>query len=233
VYATGDLGRLLPDGNIEILGRDDFQVKINGYRVELGEIESTLGRHPAVESAVVVAPASAGGGRRLTAFVVPSGELEVADLTSFLSERLPSYLVPADIRLLDELPLTRNVKVDRLALTALAERHEVDAVDNAEATPLEQVVAEFYALVLELEEVGLDSNFFQFGGDSLRGTRLAGQLTEVLGVDVGLRAVLTRTTPRELSAAIVAEPDTGPLATAMAVALMELSDGVLADSDAA
>jgi amino acid adenylation domain-containing protein len=234
VYATGDLGRYLPDGNIEILGRDDFQVKINGYRVELGEIEATLNRHPDIGAATVVAPEKAGGGRRLVAFVVPTGELDLADVTAFLTERLPRYLVPADIRVLDAFPLTANGKVDRREMAALAGRHEVaDADADGEASALEQIVMACYATALGVDRAGIDSDFFQLGGDSLSGTRLAGQLGELLGVDVGLRAVLTMTTPRALAGAIAADPDTGEIAVGMAEALAELSEeDIEAESDA-
>jgi amino acid adenylation domain-containing protein len=225
VYATGDLGRYLPDGNIEILGRDDFQVKINGYRVELGEIESTLDRHPDVAAATVVAPEKPGGGRRLVAFVVPARTLDVPDLTAFLADRLPRYLVPADIRVLDAFPLTANGKVDRREMAALAARHDVEpAGADAEVSPLQQVVADFYAAALGVDRAGQDSDFFQLGGDSLSGTRLAGQLSEVLGVPVGLRAVLTMTTPRQLADHIAANEETGADAVEMAGLLCQLSE---------
>ena len=122
-YLTGDLGRYLPDGTIEILGREDFQVKIQGYRIELGEVEAALREHPAVEHAVVVAPVCGTGGlRRLYGFVTlrPDAVAGPEDLRSALLGLLPRYMVPATVTVFDALPLTGNGKVDRLALSALA-----------------------------------------------------------------------------------------------------------------
>lgn len=234
VYATGDMGRYLPDGNIEILGRDDAQVKINGYRVELGEIEATLNRHPDLRAAVVLAPQRSTGGRRLVAFAIPVGEVHTSDLAGYLAERLPKYLVPSDIRLVDSFPLSANGKVDRRAMTELAGTHVVEDdqdQDAAPATALEQLVREFYASTLGVPSVGLDSDFFQLGGDSLSGTRLAGQLSELLGTDVGLRSVLTSTTPRGLAAVIAEDQDTGELAMTMAEVLVNLTDEDLVETE--
>ncbi|MBG0822753.1 amino acid adenylation domain-containing protein [Planomonospora sp. ID91781] len=124
-YLTGDVGRHLPDGNIEILGREDHQVKIQGYRIELGEIEAVLRDQPSVEAAVVVAPRSGWGVRRLHAFVTGSQEAgrdrpDPRALRARLRELLPSYMVPAKVEVVDALPLTRNGKTDRLALTERA-----------------------------------------------------------------------------------------------------------------
>lgn len=123
VYASGDLGRYLPDGNIEILGRDDFQVKIQGQRIELGEIEAMLQEHPAVRTAVVVAAGEPRGHRRLVAYAVPDpdGPSPTEDeLHQLLRDKLPGYMVPSSIVALDALPLTPNCKIDRLALARMA-----------------------------------------------------------------------------------------------------------------
>jgi amino acid adenylation domain-containing protein len=193
VYATGDLGRYLPDGTIEILGRDDFQVQVGGHRIELGEIESTAERHPEVQSCVVVAADSASGGKRLVCFVVGS-----ADITDFLKSRLPAYMVPADIRGLESFPLTGNGKVDRRALTEQAALVS-SSVEEA-CGPVEALVAGVCAEVLELPEVGVHDSFFQLGGDSLTGTRYARMLSETFDVSLSVRDVFTSPTCARLAA---------------------------------
>ena len=139
LYRTGDLGRYLPDGNIEFLGRDDFQVKIQGYRVELEEISTVLGQHPAVRSSVVAALGQQFGGKRLVAYVVLTPDYPstaVNELTVFLKERLPPYMVPTAFVTLDHLPLSSNGKVDRQALP------EPAALDRA---PVEKSSAKWTA----------------------------------------------------------------------------------------
>ncbi|HEY2740347.1 MAG TPA: amino acid adenylation domain-containing protein, partial [Thermoanaerobaculia bacterium] len=118
LYRTGDLGRWRPDGTIELLGREDFQVKVQGHRIELGEIEAALATHPAIDAAVVTAPGERGNGRRLVGYVVPAEGCAVAveDLRAWLAGRLPGYMVPATLVALAALPLTANGKVDRRAL---------------------------------------------------------------------------------------------------------------------
>ncbi|MFJ5680525.1 amino acid adenylation domain-containing protein [Streptomyces sp. NPDC093097] len=224
-YLTGDLGRYLPDGNLEILGRDDFQVKIQGHRVELGEIETALRQDPAVRAAVVVAPTSAHGVRRLHGHLILSdpaaSSAQVAEeVRERLAARLPEYLVPAVLTVLEELPLTRNGKVDRLALSHAAGRHvDADALrtpqdpagaaDGSGADPLALVVCLATADILGLDQVLPGNNFFRLGGDSLSGTRLAGLLRELLGVPVPVKVVFQNPEAGELAARIGADPQYG------------------------
>jgi amino acid adenylation domain-containing protein len=232
VYATGDIGRYLPDGSIEIVGRDDFQVKVQGYRIELGEIESALAAHPTVGQAVVTAPAGSDGRRRLVAFVTPdtqigttsAGVAEVSGaLAAHLRERLPGYMVPADIRLLAELPLTGNGKVDRRALDALAATAVVEAGDG-EATALEQLVGSLCAETIgAAEPVPPGANFFAAGGDSLTGTRLINRITEIFGIEVPLKLVFTTPTIGEFCAALAADPENGAGTVELAETLMSLT----------
>ncbi|MFE2362923.1 non-ribosomal peptide synthetase [Streptomyces virginiae] len=232
-YLTGDLGRYLPDGSIEILGRDDFQVKIQGHRIELGEIEAVLRQDAEVEAAVVVAPASAHGVRRLHAFVVagPGSDTGAADrVLERLAAQLPGYMVPAAITALDELPLTRNGKVDRLLLASSAgSRQSADdaAVRDAGDGPgsaLELVLCAAVADILGLDGVAPGDNFFTLGGDSLSGTRLAGLLGELLGVPVPVKTVFQTPVVRELAEKIAADEQHGAEAVAAAEAFGELED---------
>ncbi|MGW2041960.1 non-ribosomal peptide synthetase [Streptomyces virginiae] len=232
-YLTGDLGRYLPDGSIEILGRDDFQVKIQGHRIELGEIEAVLRQDAEVEAAVVVAPASAHGVRRLHAFVVagPGSDAGAADrVLERLAAQLPGYMVPAAITALDELPLTRNGKVDRLLLASSAgSRPSADdaAVRDAGDGPgsaLELVLCAAVADILGLDGVAPGDNFFTLGGDSLSGTRLAGLLKELLGVPVPVKTVFQTPVVRELAEKIAADEQHGAEAVAAAEAFGELED---------
>ncbi|MFD6225394.1 amino acid adenylation domain-containing protein [Streptomyces sp. NPDC060232] len=230
-YLTGDLGRYLPDGSIEILGRDDFQVKIQGHRIELGEIEAVLRQDAEVEAAVVVAPASAHGVRRLHAFVVAgagSGAGTADRVLERLAAQLPGYMVPAAITALDELPLTRNGKVDRLLLASSAgSRQSADdaAVRDGGDGPgsaLELVLCAAVADILGLDGVAPGDNFFTLGGDSLSGTRLAGLLGELLGVPVPVKTVFQNPVVRELAAKIAADEQHGAEAALAAEAFGEL-----------
>ncbi|MBV7698580.1 non-ribosomal peptide synthetase [Streptomyces sp. TRM70350] len=227
-YLTGDLGRYLPDGSIEILGRDDFQVKVQGHRIELGEIEAALRQDEQVDAAVVVAPASAHGVRRLHAYVVagPGGSGE--QILARLSEQLPTYMVPAALTVLDELPLTRNGKVDRLLLAARAgaQQSAEDSAADRDTEPgdaLELVLCAAVGDILGLDHVGPADNFFKLGGDSLSGTRLAGLLQELLGVPVPVRTVFRTPVVAELAAKIATDEEHGAEAVAAAEALSELS----------
>ncbi|MFE9017879.1 amino acid adenylation domain-containing protein [Streptomyces sp. NPDC007808] len=227
-YLTGDLGRYLPDGSIEILGRDDFQVKVQGHRIELGEIEAALRQDEQVDAAVVVAPASAHGVRRLHAYVVagPGGSGE--QILARLCEQLPTYMVPAALTVLDELPLTRNGKVDRLLLASRAgtQQSAEDLAADRDTEPgdaLELVLCAAIGDILGLDHVGPADNFFKLGGDSLSGTRLAGLLQELLGVPVPVRTVFRTPVVAELAAKIAADEEHGAEAVATAEALSELS----------
>lgn len=241
-YLTGDLGRYLPDGDIEILGREDFQVKIAGYRIELGEIEAVLNRRDDIRTAVVVASNSRHGVRRLHAFVVPEPPhaLQAGSVQEALAQELPAYMVPAVISVLAELPLTGNGKVDRRALTERASRHEPEpaaagsggeaAGGSDQLAALTELICACVADVLGLDEVGAADNFFRLGGDSLSGTRLAGRLRELLGIDIPIRTVFDHPDLAELSAEIAGNPVSGPTALKVADLLLDLEDEVDARS---
>ncbi|WP_329094669.1 amino acid adenylation domain-containing protein [Actinomadura citrea] len=172
LYRTGDLVRWSGDGGLEFVGRADFQVKVRGFRVELGEVESVLGAHRGVRDAVVVARSDGGGGVvRLVAYVVASevgGEVGVEELRGFVSGRLPEYMVPAVFVWLGSLPLTVNGKVDRGALPVPeGERPRLGQRFVAPRTSAERVLAGLWSEVLGVSEIGVHDNFFTLGGDSI------------------------------------------------------------------
>lgn len=194
MYKTGDLGRWLADGNLEFLGRNDDQVKIRGFRIELGEIAARLQEHPVVEEAVVVAREDAIGEKQLVAYYTSSalhafpypGSLFSA-LRSFLSDRLPDYMVPAAYVLLESWPLTPNGKLDRKALPA----PQRDAYGVRMYVPpqsdLETALAAIWAEVLKLERVGRLDDFFALGGQSLLALRVLFRVNDCFQTELSVR----------------------------------------------
>ncbi|WP_095980634.1 non-ribosomal peptide synthetase [Melittangium boletus] len=189
LYRTGDLGRYLPDGDLEFLGREDFQVKVRGYRIELGEIETALSEHPAVRASVVVALGERRGHKRLVAYVVPrDGESPTVDaLRDFLGQKLPDYMVPSTLMLLERLPLSSNGKVDRRALPAPeAQAAEARAHYEAPRSDTERVIAQAWQAVLGVAQVGIHDNFFDLGGDSVLMVQVLGRLRESMGAELSV-----------------------------------------------
>ncbi|MFG2720883.1 amino acid adenylation domain-containing protein [Streptomyces sp. NPDC048416] len=186
VYRTGDLGRYLPGGDIEILGREDFQVKINGYRVELGEIEAALLRQPGVRTALVTAPAHARTGQRqIAAYVVPEPgtDPDPAALREALTALLPGYMVPSRFLTLDTLPLTTNGKIDHKALPT--PWNETSDTTSARVAPRDRVEERLFALwsqQLGHGDFGVEEGFFDIGGDSLHAVGLLAHLRTEFGI---------------------------------------------------
>jgi acyl-coenzyme A synthetase/AMP-(fatty) acid ligase/acyl carrier protein len=177
LYPTGDIARFLPDGNLEYVGRADFQVKIRGCRIELGEIEATLDQQPGVAQAVVVAREDRGGDKLLAAyFVAKAGQSVKADaLRIALAAALPNYMVPSHFIPLERLPLTANGKIDRnalppVSLTAGAAKEKAGEEPVGE---FEQVLAKSWAEALGLKRVSRQDNFFHLGGHSLAALKIA------------------------------------------------------------
>ncbi len=207
MYRVGDLVRYRPDGRLEFLGRIDHQVKIRGFRVELGEVEAALARLPGVEGAAVLARQESGD-TRLVAYVAvasaaASAALTPAALREALRERLPEFMVPSAFVFLDALPLTPNGKVNRRALPqpdAAAETSGAEYV--APRTPLEELLAEIWTAVLEVERVGIDDPFWDLGGHSLLATRVLARLLDATGVELPLQALFEHPTVRQLAEAV-------------------------------
>jgi amino acid adenylation domain-containing protein len=209
LYRTGDLGRYLWDGALEFLGRVDEQVKVRGYRIEVGEIEAVLGRHPNVQEVVVVAREVAPGDRRLVAYVVTGAE--PAELRAFVQERLPDYMVPSAFVLLEALPHSPSGKLDRNLLPAPIWRDEETAAGAAPRTPAEEGLARIWREVLSIGHVGAEDDFFHLGGHSLLATQMTARVREVFGVELPLRQVFE--TPRLADlAALLPAPGAGSTA---------------------
>ncbi|WP_039776388.1 non-ribosomal peptide synthetase, partial [Nocardia cerradoensis] len=202
MYRTGDLVVWNADGELEYRGRSDFQVKLRGLRIEPGEIEAALVAQPEVAQAVALVRGDDGTDQQLVAYVVAeAGHAVDADrLRTELARRLPGYMVPAAVVVLDELPVNASGKLDRRALPA-----PVRAVREFRAprTPAEALVCTTFAQVLGVERIGLEDNFFEFGGTSLSATTLAARLSTALGRQVPVLTLFTAPTP----AAVLAELD--------------------------
>ncbi|MCP2253723.1 non-ribosomal peptide synthase domain TIGR01720/amino acid adenylation domain-containing protein [Prauserella aidingensis] len=200
MYRTGDLGHWNDNGTITYLGRTDHQVKIRGQRVELGEIEAVLARHPSVQRIAVVVREDRPGDQRLTAYVVPHADTGSESLTEALrahsEAQLPGYMTPGTFITLDALPLTTNGKLDHAALPTPGHT----ATGREPCTRTEQLLASLFGEVLGVADIGADDDFFALGGHSLLATKLVGHLRSVAGVDVPMRAVFDAPTVAELAA---------------------------------
>ncbi|MEV0296722.1 non-ribosomal peptide synthase/polyketide synthase [Nocardia sp. NPDC050710] len=198
MYRTGDLVRWTATGELEYLGRTDFQVKVRGLRIELGEIEAVLGTVDSVVRAVVVVRDDAGVGEQLVAYVVESepGTVLPAQLRAAAVRALPAYMVPAAYVVLDALPVNASGKLDRAALPAPG---RISAEYSAPETPVERAVARVFGEVLGRERVGRADDFFALGGNSLVATQVAARLGAELGCALGVRELFTATTVSELA----------------------------------
>ncbi|UCH95059.1 MAG: amino acid adenylation domain-containing protein [Candidatus Aminicenantes bacterium] len=202
IYKTGDLARRLPDKNIEFLGRIDQQVKISGYRIELGEIEGHLFKHPGVKETVVLVIEDKAGNKQLCAYIVPNAEGSSSlpqEIKAYLTQLLPGYMVPANIVSLESIPLTPNGKVDRNALPqpeAISDADYIAPRDENESR-LAQIWSE--VLGMETQAIGIDSNFFELGGNSLNAAVLTARVHQAFNIKITLVELFNTPTIRGLA----------------------------------
>ena len=213
LYKTGDRVKFLPDGNLDFLGRFDNQVKIRGFRIEPGEVEAALASHPSVTESLVLVREDEPGEKRLIAYVVGKTD----GLREFLTERLPSYLMPSAFVKLDSFPITANGKVDRAALPRPEGRPVEHARFVAPSTDLEAKLARLWAEVLGVEKVGIHDGFFENGGHSLLAVRLFARIEAELGRKLSLSSLFAAPTVARQAALLESEaiPDTPQFALAL------------------
>ncbi|MES2939398.1 MAG: amino acid adenylation domain-containing protein [Pseudomonadota bacterium] len=205
LYRTGDWGRYLPSGAIEFLGRDDLQIKVRGYRIEIGEIESALARYAGVQEAAVVPVRQDKNVSHLVAFVTAQAQepLDTEALRGFLGRHLPEYMIPSQIQCLAQLPRTDNAKIDRKALALLAAEGSENAADAEQPGTMAEVrLAAIWRELLQLPSVALNDNFFAVGGHSLLAVRLMGRIDVAFGKKLPLSALYADGTIKKLAARI-------------------------------
>ncbi len=200
LYRTGDLARLLPDGNIDYLGRIDEQVKIRGFRIELGEIESKLRELEYVRDCAVIARDDSSGDKAIYAYIVSDTNAAMSDVREALKKSLPEYMLPSYMMQIDTIPVTSNGKLDKRALPDIESRSVGEYA--APSTETERIICGIFAEILGCERVGANDSFFELGGHSLRATRLVNRIEAETGHRIALREVFANTTPHELAALV-------------------------------
>jgi len=215
LYKTGDLVRWLPEGDIEFLGRIDYQVKLRGFRIEPGEIEACIIRHAAVREAVVIAREDTPGDKRLVAYLVSaSPPADLADqLRALIRAAMPEYMVPAAFVLLDAFPLSPNGKVDRKALPAPEAAAYAGRGFEAPLGDIESALAQIWCDVLKLERIGRHDQFFDLGGNSLMAMQVVSRVRQRLITELPLRELFAAPTVARLAARIEvlrAQPGSAP-----------------------
>ncbi|MBD2567296.1 non-ribosomal peptide synthetase [Anabaena lutea] len=202
MYKTGDLGIYLSDGQIVHLGRIDNQVKIRGFRIELGEIETILGQHPSVEKVVVIAREDSPGNKRLVAYVVlqENQKFSTQEMRVFLEKKVPNYMIPTAVVVLDFIPLMVNGKLDRIALPAPKfDNFKLEDKYTTPADNLELQLTKIWENVLGVQPIGLNDNFFDVGGHSLLAVRLFAQIEKIFGKNIALTILFQAPTIRQLA----------------------------------
>jgi amino acid adenylation domain-containing protein len=212
IYRTGDLARYLPTGEIECLGRIDFQVKLRGFRIELGGIEALLCQHPQIVQAVATVREDNPGDRRLVAYIITDRQSDsidnqlipptVSQLREFLADRLPSYMVPSTFVWLDSLPLTPNGKIDRRALPVPSNIRQLDTLFVTSDDELELRLTKMWEQVLKIQPIGIEDNFFDLGGHSLLAVKLIAQVEQVWNQKLPLATFLAAPTIQQFATVI-------------------------------
>jgi aryl carrier-like protein len=213
MYKTGDLARYLSDGNLEFLGRIDHQIKLRGFRIEIGEIESVLATHPAIRETAVLLREDKPGDKRLVAYVVlkEGAALAADELRNLARDWLPAYAVPAAFVFMKALPLTPNLKLDRQALPPPAQpMPEVEASFVPPRSELERLLVTAWQEVLQIPQIGVNDNFFDLGGHSLLMVQLHSRLSQSLPYRLSIIDLFRNPTIGALAAALARESDKGP-----------------------
>jgi amino acid adenylation domain-containing protein/thioester reductase-like protein len=205
LYKTGDLARIMPDGNIQFIGRVDNQVKIRGHRIELGDIEAAICQHPEIQEAAVITREDNVGEKQLVAYLVAATSQNLyAKLRAYLKEKLPEYMVPAVFVMMDKFPLTPNGKVDRRALPAPnQDRPELEVPMVAPTNDIERDLAQIWSRMLGIVPIGIDDNFFDLGGHSLFIAQMMTQVEEIFAVKLPLCELFTAPTVAGLAKSIL------------------------------
>lgn len=227
VYLSGDLGYLRPDGCLVHVGRKDFQAKIRGHRVELAEVETALLDIAGIRQAAVVAQDEENGNTRLVAYVAHDDRQSptVSALRALLQEKLPSYMIPATFIFMQHLPLTASGKIDRRML--LAPRRGRDNLENRFVAPrsaLETVLARLWCEVLQLEEIGVDDNFAELGGDSLLASHIASRLNDLFSLSQPVKTLFETPTVTALAAFVSAQERLPGEAERIAAAVLKVAE---------
>ncbi|MCR5060033.1 MAG: amino acid adenylation domain-containing protein [Saccharofermentans sp.] len=199
IYHTGDIVRLLPNGDIDFIGRNDGQVKIRGFRIELAEVEHVIREHPEIKDVTVQVFDDPGGGKYIAAYVVSDHKINIDSLRSFIGERKPSYMIPAAIMQIDSIPLNQNQKVNKRALPVIERRSE--EVYEEPKTTLEREVCTLFADILSLARVGATDNFFEIGGSSILAAKIIVHAMNK-GYKIVYKDVFDNPTPRQLAKVI-------------------------------
>jgi amino acid adenylation domain-containing protein len=202
MYRTGDLGRMLPEGNIEFLGRKDHQVKIRGYRVELGEIENKILTYKYIKEAVVIAKEDLNNNKYLCGFIVSEKEDIESELREYLSKILPEYMIPLYFVRIEKLPLTSNGKIDRKALPEPDENTDNGVEYTAPRNQIEEQLVIMWQELLGIKKIGINDDFFKLGGHSLKIISLKMKISKQFGIDFPLQQILNLSTIKGISESI-------------------------------
>lgn len=205
-YKTGDITRLMPDGNIEYLGRCDDQVKIRGLRIELGEIENVIGRYDSISEVAATIKKSSSGDNQIVAYYVlkdPYDDLDLNDLKQFILRYSPEYMIPAYFMKIDEMPKSSNGKVNRKELLMLNVENDRSSEYKAPETEMQVKISDIWHSLIDIEKIGIYDNFFMIGGDSIRAIRLVSKLNKVFGVNIKISVLYNNSTISDLERVII------------------------------
>ncbi len=196
MYRTGDLARWLPDGNIDFLGRIDEQVKIRGFRIELGEIESRIREIESIKDCAVIAKADASGDKAIYAYYTSESKVSISEIKDRLSNNLPDYMMPAYMMQIDEIPMTRNGKLDKKALPEIESKSTREYI--APRNKAEEAVCAAFCEIMNVEKIGIQDSFFEFGGDSIKAIQIISKLRNS-GYNVTAKDIMNGKTPENIA----------------------------------